>query len=128
LLREGLDAEMAFIRKQGMQLASKMRFLAVQFSTLLGTDLWRRNAEHSNRMARLLADGVRDVPGLTITQPVQANGVFARVPAEHIPSLQERAFFYVWNAETSEVRWMTAWDTTEDDVGRLVEAVRGICR
>ncbi|MEO8140633.1 MAG: aminotransferase class I/II-fold pyridoxal phosphate-dependent enzyme [Gemmatimonadota bacterium] len=128
LLREGLATEMPFIRKQGMQLASKMRFLAVQFIALLGTDLWRRNAEHANRMARLLAAGIGDVPRITLTQPVQANGVFARVPAEHIPALQERAFFLVWNAETTEVRWMTAWDTTESDVLRFVDAVREIVK
>lgn len=128
LLREGLATEMPFIRKQGMQLASKMRFLAVQFIALLGTDLWRRNAEHANRMARLLAAGIGDVRRVTLTQPVQANGVFARVPAEHIPALQERAFFLVWNAETTEVRWMTAWDTTENDVLRFVDAVREIVK
>jgi threonine aldolase len=120
--------EMPFLRKQGMQLASKMRFLAVQFIALLGTDLWRQNADHANRMARLLAERVRDVRGVTLTQPVEANGVFARIPAEHIPALQARAFFYVWNAETSEVRWMTAWDTTEEDVERFAEAVREIVR
>ena len=128
LLRAGLGDEMPFIRKQGMQLASKMRFLAAQFIALLGTDLWHRNAEHANRMARRLAAGVRSVPGITITQPVEANGVFARVAPGHIPPLQQRANFYVWNAETSEVRWMTAWDTTEDDVDRFVAAVREIVR
>ncbi len=128
LLREGMDAQMPFIRKQGMQLHSKMRFMAAQIIALLGTDLWRRNAEQANRMARLLAAGVADVPGITITQPVEANGVFAQVPPEHIPALQERAFFYVWNAALSEVRWMTAWDTTEDDVRRFVAAVREIVR
>lgn len=119
---------MAFIRKQGMQLASKMRFLAAQFIALLGGDLWQRNAGHANRMARLLAEQVRGVPGITLTQPVEANGVFARVPPEHIPALQERAFFYVWNPETSEVRWMTAWDTTEQDVATFAGAVREIVR
>lgn len=127
-LRAGLADQMPFIRKQAMQLASKMRFLAVQFTALLGTDLWRRNAAHANRMAERLAAGVRGVPGITITQPVEANGVFARVPPGHIPALQERANFYVWNPETSEVRWMTAWDTTEDDVDRFVAAVREIVR
>jgi len=123
----GLDpAEMPFIRKQGMQLASKMRFLAAQFIALLGTDLWRQNAEHANRMARRLAERLGDVAGITLTQPVEANGVFARVPPQHIPALQERASFYVWNAATSEVRWMTAWDTTEDDVDRFAAAVREI--
>ena len=123
----GGDA-MAFIRKQGMQLASKMRFLAAQFIALLGGDLWQRNAGHANRMARLLAEQVRGVAGITLTQPVEANGVFARVPPEHIPALQERAFFYVWNPETSEVRWMTAWDTTDQDIATFAAAVREIVR
>jgi threonine aldolase len=100
----------------------------VQFEALLGGDLWERNARHANRLARLLAERIRDVPGITITQPVEANGVFARVPTAHIPALQERAFFYIWNAETSEVRWMTAWDTTEADVEAFAQAVREIVR
>ncbi len=125
----GLDpADMVFLRKQGMQLASKMRFLAVQFIALLGTDLWRRNAAHANRMAQLLAARIRDVPKITITQPVQANGVFALVPPHHIAALQEHALFYVWNPETSEVRLMTSWDTTEEDVERFAAAVRSIVR
>jgi threonine aldolase len=125
----GLNPEdVPFLRKQGMQLASKMRFLAAQFVALLGGDLWRRNAEHANRMAQLLAARVRDVPGITLTQPVEANGVFARVPSAHIAALQTRAFFYVWNPETSEVRWMTAWDTTEDDVEQFAKAVKEVVR
>lgn len=122
------EADMPFLRKQGMQLASKMRFMAAQFSALLGTDLWRQNAQHANEMAQLLASRVSDVPRITVTQPVEANGVFARVPPEHIAALQERASFYVWNVETSEVRWMTAWDTTEDDVERFAAAVREVLR
>ena len=117
-----------FIRKQGMQLASKMRFLSTQFVALLGTDLWRRNAAHANRMARLLAERLRGVSGITLTQPVQANGVFARLPPEHIPALQERAFFYVWNPALSEVRWMMSWDTSEDDVEQFAAAAREIVR
>ena len=119
---------MAYLRKQGMQLASKMRFLAAQFVALLDGDLWQRNAAHANAMARRLADRVRGVPGITITQPVQANGVFARVPPVHIPALQASAYFYVWNPEQDEVRWMTAWDTTEADVDRFATAVREIVR
>ena len=125
-LTDASAAEMPFIRKQGMQLASKMRFLAAQFIALLGTDLWQRNASHANRMARLLAERVRQVGGITLTQTVEANGVFARVPAVHIPALQQNTAFYIWNAATSEVRWMTAWDTTEEDVERFSAAVREI--
>lgn len=129
LFLNGLDpVDMPYLRKQGMQLASKMRFLAVQFVALLGTDLWRRNAVHSNQMALLLANRIRDISGITLTQPVQANGVFALVPSRHIPALQEHAFFHVWNPETSEVRWMTAWDTTEEDVEDFAAAVRRVVR
>jgi threonine aldolase len=125
----GLDPEeMPYIRKQGMQLASKMRFLAAQFLALLGTDLWRRNAGQANRMARLLAEQVHDMPGVTMTQPVEANGVFVRVPPIHIPALRERGFFHVWNTETTEVRWMTAWDTTEEHVERFAAGLREILR
>lgn len=127
-LREADGADFAFIRKQGMQLASKMRFLSAQFIALLGGDLWRRNAEHANRMAQLLAERVRHIPGVSVTQPVEANGVFARVPPTHIPALQERAFFYVWNPVTSEVRWMMSWDTTEEDVEQFARAVREVVR
>jgi threonine aldolase len=111
-----------------MQLGSKMRFVSAQFLALLEGDLWRRNAEHANRMARLLAERVEGIPGVTITQRVEANGVFATVPAEHIPALQERAAFYVWDPTVAEVRWMTAWDTTEADVERFAAAVREIVR
>jgi len=117
-------ADFPWIRKQGMQLASKMRFLAAQLIALLGGDLWRRNAGHANRMAALLGTRLAEVPGITLTQPVEANGVFARVPSRHIAALQERGLFHVWNPATSEGRWMTAWDTTEEDVARFTEAVR----
>jgi len=128
LLQGQETGEMPYVRKQGMQLASKMRFMAAQFLAYFEGDLWRRNAEHANRMARRLADGVRGVPGIAITRPVEANGVFARVPAEHVPALQDRARFYVWDAAVSEVRWMTAWDTTEEDVDGFVAAVREIVK
>jgi threonine aldolase len=129
LFLNGLEpADFLFIRKQGMQLGSKMRFMAAQFAALLGTDLWKRNATNANRMAQRLAQQLGDVPGVRITQTVEANGVFAIVPPEHIPALQQRAMFYVWNPVTSEVRWMTAWDTTEEDVDQFARAVRDIVR
>jgi threonine aldolase len=105
-----------YVRKQGMQLASKMRYIAAQFDAMLTDGLWKKNAAHANRMARLLADGVSDVRGIEITQKVQINGVFARMPPEVVKELQEEYFFYVWNENTSEVRWMTSWDTTEEDI------------
>ena len=111
-----LERNFKYVRKQGMQLASKMRYIAAQFDAMLTDRLWHKNADHANSMARLLADEVSRIPGIEITQKVQINGVFAIVPPEIVPGLQKEFFFYVWNEETSEVRWMTSWDTTEEDI------------
>ncbi|MEU3163199.1 low specificity L-threonine aldolase [Streptosporangium sp. NPDC006930] len=112
-----------YLRKSAMQLASKMRFVAVQFEALLAGDLWLRNARNANAMARRLADAVRDVPGVEIPRPVQANAVFAILPADVTERLQKRFRFYTWNEATGEVRWMTAFDTTEADVDAFAAAV-----
>ncbi|NPV86570.1 MAG: low specificity L-threonine aldolase [Anaerolineae bacterium] len=119
-----LAADFEFIRKQGMQLASKMRFIAAQFNALLTNDLWLRNARQANRMARLLAHEVEKIPALHITQTPQVNAVFVQMPKPIIPRLQERYFFYVWNEELGEVRWMTSFDTTEEDVRSFIACVR----
>jgi threonine aldolase len=123
LLRPGAAAGFPYRRKQAMQLASKMRFVAAQFIALLEDGLWRESAEHANAMAARLAAAVGGLAGVRITQPVQANAVFAVLPREATPSLQERFPFYVWDDATGEVRWMCSWDTTEHDVDALVAAV-----
>jgi threonine aldolase len=124
ILREELAEHFAFIRKQSLQLASKMRFIAAQFEALLEEDLWRRCALHANAMAARLAGAVRDLPGVEITQPVEANAVFAVVPPAATAALQDEFPFYVWDERTGEVRWMCAWDTTEADVDAFAAALR----
>ena len=117
---------LGFIRKQYMQLSSKMRFSSAQFIALLTDDLWRRNASHANAMAQRLAAAVADVPGLTIERPVEANGVFATLPAHTVPILQEHTPFYVWDEAASEVRWLCSWDTTEHDIDDFASTVRSV--
>src|SRR3954451_20420061 len=124
LLRDDLPDGFKYLRKQSMQLASQMRYISAQLDALLAGDLWRRAAEHANAMARRLADGVRGAPGVTITQPVEANGVFAILPPAVTARLQEDWPFYVWDDATGEVRWMTAWDTAPEDVDAFAAQVR----
>ncbi len=121
-----LARDMLFIRKQGMQLASKMRFVAAQFEALLSGDLWRHNALHANRMAALLAQSVRGLTGVEIVYPTEVNAVFARIPKAAIEPLQQEYFFYVWDEDTSVVRWMCSFDTTEEDVHAFADAVKKI--
>ena len=119
-----LAKDFPFVRKQGMQLASKMRFIAAQFTALLSDDLWLKSARHANKMAQRLASRVKGIPGVEITQKVEGNGVFAALPKEAIPRLQEQVFFYALDEEKGVVRWMASFDTTEEDVdgfARLIE-------
>ncbi len=115
---------MKHLRKLSMQLASKMRFVSVQLEALLAKDLWLRNARHSNAMAQRLAEGVRAVHGVEILHPVQANAVFARLPHDVSERLQKRFRFYFWDEKAGDVRWMCAFDTTEDDVDAFVAALK----
>jgi threonine aldolase len=116
-------ADFGYVRKQGMQLASKMRFISAQFEALLDGGLWLRSAQHANQMARRLYDRVRGIPGVEVTQRVEANAIFARIPAAAVAPLQQAFDFYVWNDRMMEVRWMTAFDTTPDDVDAFAVAI-----
>ena len=119
-----LATDFKYIRKQGMHLPSKMRYISAQFEALLSSNLWKRSAEHSNRMAQILAVQLAKIPKIKITQPVESNGVFAVVPPKYIPRLQKEYFFYVWDEEISEVRLMASFDTTEHDIQDFVKLVR----
>jgi threonine aldolase len=119
-----LPANFRFYRKQGMQLASKMRFISAQFQALFTNDLWLQNARHANRMAQLLKREISNIRQVKITYNVEANGVFAQIPRKAIAKLQKRYFFYVWNEAQSVVRWMCSWDTTADDVKQFAEFLR----
>jgi threonine aldolase len=127
--RPAIGEDFLFLRKQGMQLASKMRFIAAQFEALLTDDLWRRSAEHANHMARLLEKEISRIPEIKIVWKVEANGVFAQVPRHSIEKIKKHYFFYMWMEEESVVRWMCSFDTTEDDIRRfakvVAEAVKG---
>ena len=111
-----LSENFKYIRKQGMQLHSKMRFISAQFDAYLKNKLWFENASHSNRMAQILFDKIKEHPKIKITQKVETNAVFAIIPGEVIPKLQNDYFFYVWDEHTNEVRWMTAFDTDDESI------------
>jgi threonine aldolase len=121
---KSLASDFKYIRKQGMHLPSKMRFISAQFEALLAGDLWRRSATHANRMAQILGTELAKVPKIELTQPVETNGVFAIIPEEYIAALQEKYFFYVWDPDISEVRLMASFDTTEEDIRDFINFVK----
>jgi threonine aldolase len=122
--RPALAADYLYARKQGTQLASKMRFISAQLLRLLEDDLWRDTAGHANAMARRLGDAVAATPGARLAYPVEANAVFAALPAAAIQRLHERYHFYVWDEEAGVVRLMCSWQTSPDDVDALASALR----
>lgn len=133
MLNPVLDQELKYRRKQMSQLCSKMRFMAAQFEAYLRHDgaekpLWYRNASHSNAMARLLENEIRDVEGVKIMYKVQVNSVFAQLPRTVWTALQQEYFFYDWDEAADVVRWMCSFDTTEEDIHAFVSALRRILK
>lgn len=122
--KPGTSEDFKFHRKQGMQLASKMRYISAQFNAFLENDLWKSNAQHANKMAKLLYDRVKNIKEVTVTQEVQANGVFVILPERIASQLQKETFFYPWDESRSEYRWMTAFDTTEEDINGFVDRLQ----
>jgi threonine aldolase len=120
-LKPGLTHGFKYIRKQGMQLASKMRFIAAQYIAYLTDDLWKECASHSNMMAKELEKRLRTVKGVTITQKVESNGIFVIMPRDVAERISREYFFYPWNEQLSEYRLMTSWDTTLDDIDHFTD-------
>ncbi len=121
------DKELAtaaeYIQKQSAQLPSKMRYISAQFSAMLENDLWLKHASHANMMAARLADGLELIEGVELTQNVEVNAVFLKLPAQSKRLLQDWSYFYDWEQE-NEVRLMTSFETTEEDVKRMLDGVR----
>jgi threonine aldolase len=124
LFDKSLSPEFKYIRKQGMQLASKMRFVSAQFIAYLEGDLWQRNAGIANSMAQKLCTALKEIPQIKITQKVEANAVFSIIPKVIIADLQKEFYFYVWNEQKSEVRWMTSFDTQDEDIVAFVKSIK----
>ena len=123
-LKPGLAADFPYWQKHGMQLASKMRFISAQFLGLLANDLWVENGRRANAMAQRLSESVRGLPNVEIVHPVQANAVFARIPAHLVEPLQKETFFWPWDERAGLVRWMCAFDTQPEDIDRFVDVLK----
>ena len=126
-LKPGLSQNFPFVRKQNLQLASKMRFLSAQFVALLENDLWLRNARHANAMAKSLEEQIRRrFPQLRILYPVEANALFVQLPSHAIKKLQEKSFFWIWDEEESIARWMTTWDTQPEFLEQFLADLKSL--
>ncbi len=126
IFNDELKKYAAFYQKQTAQLFSKNRFIAAQFYALLKNDLWLRMATHANQMAAFLAESVADLPGVTITQKVDANALFVIIPPHAVEPLRAKYRFYTWSEDTGELRWMCSFDTTREDVIDFVRALKSL--
>jgi threonine aldolase len=124
VLNPEVSEGLIYLRKLNMQLASKMRFVSAQLIALLTDDLWKRSAGHANAMAARLRASLEGLDGLSFTQPTQANAVFAVLPPGAADRLRESFRFYDWNPAAREVRWMTAFDTTDADIDAFAAAIK----
>ena len=124
IFNPALKKEAYFVRKQSAQLASKLRYLSCQFTAYLKDDLWLKNAKHANKMAQKLYEGLKVLPGVHFTQKMESNQLFLTMPRPVIDQLLETYFFYYWNEEINEIRFVTSFDTTEEDIEALLQAVK----
>ncbi|BDQ38877.1 threonine aldolase [Pseudodesulfovibrio nedwellii] len=119
-LKPNIGEGFKYLRKQAMQLVSKMRFVSAQLERYLADDLWLENARHANAMAKRLAEKAGAIDGVTIKGSVDCNAMFASIPPEATEILHEKYYFYVWDEHDHTVRWMTSWATTEAMVDEFV--------
>ncbi|MBR4135466.1 MAG: aminotransferase class V-fold PLP-dependent enzyme [Bacteroidales bacterium] len=122
--RPELAENLKYLRKQSAQLYSKMRYAACQFMPYFQQEIWRENAANANRMAQLLRTRIEEVGYQEFTQKTEANILLFKLPKEKIESLLQHTFFYVWNENTGEIRLVTSWDTTEEDVDFFIQSLR----
>ena len=121
-----LSEDFAYRCKQAGQLASKMRFLSAPWLGMLEGDVWLHHARHANAMARRLADGLATLPGAKLLFPVEANGVFAELPAAAIAGLRARGWRFYTFIGAGGARFMCAWDTTPARVDALLADLRAL--
>lgn len=115
-----------FVRKQVAQLPSKMRYLAAQFTALLEDDLWIALGAHANEMARVLHQRVTGISGVEAGPPPAVNSIYPVLAPQMIAPLREWSFFWDWDPARHQVRWMTSWDTTSEDVDRFAAGVAAL--
>jgi threonine aldolase len=123
-LKPNMSSDFKYIRKQGMQLASKMRYISAQYIGYFHNELWKTCASHANSMARLLADSIAGIPKVRITQKVESNGVFVIMPDDIAEKMKVHYFFYPWDEKRSEYRLMTSWDTQKEDIDDFVRLLK----
>ncbi|ASD63874.1 threonine aldolase family protein [Bdellovibrio bacteriovorus] len=124
ILNKDLAQDFKYIRKQSAQLPSKTRFIACQFEAYFKDGLWQQIAEHSHHMALYLYEQCKGLAGVTVREVPQSNAVFATIPSHWVKPLREHYFFYVWDENTFECRWMTSWDTQKSDIDGFVALLK----
>ncbi len=122
--RKELSDNMKYIRKQSAQLCAKMRYLSAQFIAYMENDLWLQNARHANRMAQYLRNEMAAIHPFSFTQATDANILLVKLPQTVIEQLLQKHFFYIWNENQGEIRLVTSWDTTEEDIKAFIEDLR----
>lgn len=126
--RPEVTENLAYIRKQSAQLASKLRYMSAQFLPYLENNLWLENARHANKCALKLADALSKFDEIKFTQKIESNQLFFILPADVLAKLQEKYFFYVWNDARNEARLVTSWDTTDEDIDSFIATLDQIMR
>ena len=115
-----LAAQFEYRRKQGGQLASKMRFHTSQWVGVLEQGAWLRHAAHANAAATQLAEALSRIPGLKPLRPVEANAVFVELAAPVAAAMLSRGWHF-YRMGAAGYRLMCSWATRTQDIEAFVD-------
>ena len=123
-----LSKNIGYYRKQSAQLASKMRYLSAQFIPYIEQNIWLENATLANQKALKLAEILKQYPAVSFTQKVESNALFLTLDRKIVDQLLEKYYFYFWNESESEIRLVTSWDTTDEDIEQFSLTLAKACK
>lgn len=126
-INKELSKDYMTMRKQSLQLISKMRYVSAQFNEFFKNDLWLKNARHANDMAQYLASRLENIKGLSVQKP-QVNAVFVCMDKELIEKLSDEFYFYVTNPQIQEVRFMCSFQTTKEEIDYLAKRIEELAK
>ncbi|MEA1874551.1 MAG: aminotransferase class I/II-fold pyridoxal phosphate-dependent enzyme [Bacteroidota bacterium] len=121
-----LKSHLRFQMKQRGALLAKGRIFGLQFQTMLENDLYFSLAEHTNKMAQILSDGLKNMGFSFLIEP-ETNQIFPIFTNELIKKIEFDYGFFIWkpiDAEKSAIRLVTSWQTKASDIDTFLKDLR----
>ncbi len=119
-----LAEDFAYRCKQAGQLASKMKFISAQWIALLENDLWKKNAQHANNMAKYFEKEIANINNITIKFPVESNSVFIQGSEDLLEKLRDNNWIFYNFIGLGGARFVFSWNSSKQRIDKLVQDIK----